>query len=141
MWTKNVTKKNFRFYKMCIIMCVPVLWRLWPVASLSVLIWQEAKRCSRKSRNTNFSLYNIYTWVLNFQSLAVSLRTIKVLTFKNSIWRSLCVECFVRISEQTASLALYIIKCLVCLLRGTDWFLIYNTLRFVFKRLTYKEAK
>ena len=25
------------------------------------------------------------------------------LTFKNSIWRSLCVECFVRISEQTAT--------------------------------------
>ena len=31
------------------------------------------------------------------------------LTFKNSTWRSLCVECFVRISEQTATFALYII--------------------------------
>ena len=32
------------------------------------------------------------------------------LTFKNSTWRSLCVECFVRISEQTATFALYIIN-------------------------------
>ena len=28
---------------------------------------------------------------------------------KNSTWRSLCVECFVQISEQTATFALYII--------------------------------
>ena len=34
----------------------------------------------------------------------------QVLTFKNSTWRSLCVECFVRISEQTASFALYSIN-------------------------------
>ena len=32
------------------------------------------------------------------------------LTFKNSTWRSFCVECFVRISEQTATFALYIIN-------------------------------
>ena len=32
------------------------------------------------------------------------------LTFKNSKWRSLCVECFVRISEQAATFALYIIN-------------------------------
>ena len=32
------------------------------------------------------------------------------LTFKNSTWRSLCVECFVRISEQTATFALYSIN-------------------------------
>ena len=32
------------------------------------------------------------------------------LTLKNSTWRSLCVECFVRISEQTATSALYIIN-------------------------------
>jgi hypothetical protein len=32
------------------------------------------------------------------------------LTFKNSIWRSLCVECFERISEQTATFALYTIN-------------------------------
>ena len=31
------------------------------------------------------------------------------LTFKNSTWRSLCVECFIRISEQTATFALHII--------------------------------
>ena len=30
------------------------------------------------------------------------------LTFKNSTWRSLCVECFVRVSEQTATFALYV---------------------------------
>ena len=29
------------------------------------------------------------------------------LTFKNSTWRSLCVECFVRISEQIAIISLY----------------------------------
>ena len=35
------------------------------------------------------------------------------LTFKNSTWRSLCVESFVRISEQTATFALYSIDWLV----------------------------
>ena len=35
------------------------------------------------------------------------------LTFKNSTWCSLCVECFVRISEQTATFALYSINWLV----------------------------
>ena len=35
------------------------------------------------------------------------------LTFKNSTWCSLCFECFVRISEQTATFALYIINWLV----------------------------
>ena len=35
------------------------------------------------------------------------------LTFKNSTWRSLCVELFVRISEQTATFALYIVNWLV----------------------------
>ena len=35
------------------------------------------------------------------------------LTFKNSTWCSLWVECFVRISEQTAAFALYIINRLV----------------------------
>ena len=34
-------------------------------------------------------------------------------TFKNSTWYSLCVECFVQISEQTATFALYIINWLV----------------------------
>jgi len=29
---------------------------------------------------------------------------------KNSTWCSLCVECFVRISEQTATFALYVIN-------------------------------
>ena len=32
------------------------------------------------------------------------------LTFKNSTWCSLYVECFVRISEQTATFALYIVN-------------------------------
>jgi len=35
------------------------------------------------------------------------------LLFKNSTWCSLCVECFVRISEQTATFALYITNWLV----------------------------
>ena len=34
----------------------------------------------------------------------------QVLTFKNSTWCSLCVQCFVRISEQTATFALYSIN-------------------------------
>ena len=49
----------------------------------------------------------------------------------------LTLRCFVRISEQTAIFALYVINCFVfynrsgkCLQRGTDWFLIY-----VFERL------
>ena len=37
----------------------------------------------------------------------------QVLTFKNSTWRSLCAECSVRISEQTATFALSSINCLV----------------------------
>jgi hypothetical protein len=35
------------------------------------------------------------------------------LTFKNSTWCSLCIECFVRISEHTATCALYIFNRLV----------------------------
>ena len=35
------------------------------------------------------------------------------LTFKNSTWRSLCTECFVRISEQTATFAFYSINWLI----------------------------
>ena len=34
----------------------------------------------------------------------------QVLTFKNSKLCSLCVECFVRISEQTAAFAVYVIN-------------------------------
>jgi hypothetical protein len=49
---------------------------------------------------------------LTFQSLA-GFCVPPGLTFKDSIWCSLCVECFVRISEQTATLALYIINRLV----------------------------
>jgi hypothetical protein len=33
--------------------------------------------------------------------------------FKNSTWYSLCVECFVRTSEQTANFVLYVINSLV----------------------------
>jgi hypothetical protein len=35
------------------------------------------------------------------------------LTLKISAWCSLCVECFVRISEQTATFAVYVINWLV----------------------------
>jgi len=35
------------------------------------------------------------------------------LTFNNSTWCSLCFDCFVRISEQTAAFAVYVIDCLV----------------------------
>jgi len=47
---------------------------------------------------------------LTFQSLAVSLRTTMLKSKKNSTWCSLCAECFVHISEQTATFALYIIN-------------------------------
>ena len=40
----------------------------------------------------------------------------QVLTFKNSTRLSLCVKCFVRISEQTAIFALYIINWLVSII-------------------------
>ena len=46
---------------------------------------------------------------LTFKSLAV-LYVPQGLTFKNSTWRLLCVECFVQISEQPATFALYIIN-------------------------------
>ena len=48
---------------------------------------------------------------LTFQSLAVSIRTVPPgLTLKNTIWCSLCVECFVRISEETATFAVCVIN-------------------------------
>ena len=46
---------------------------------------------------------------LTFKSLAVSLRTTRV-NIQNSTWCSLCVECFVWISEQTATFAVYSIN-------------------------------
>ena len=49
---------------------------------------------------------------LTFQSLTVPYIR-PCLTFKNSTWCSPCVQCFVRISEQTATFAVYIIKRLV----------------------------
>ena len=49
---------------------------------------------------------------LTFWSLAFSLRTTRF-NIQNSSCCSLCAECFVRISEQTATFALYIINWLV----------------------------
>jgi hypothetical protein len=46
-----------------------------------------------------------------------------------------------RIWEQTAAFAVYVINCLVfitvveCLQRGTDWLLIYSGLRYVFRKV------
>jgi hypothetical protein len=63
--------------------------------------------------------------VLDFLSLAVSLRTARF-NIKNYLRRSPCVVYLVRISEQTATFALYIINLLVimtngkCLLCGTE---------------------
>jgi len=48
-----------------------------------------------------------YVIPLTFQILAVSLRTTRFNIKKNSTWCSLCVECFVRISGQTAAFALH----------------------------------
>ena len=48
----------------------------------------------------------------NLLNLAVSFRT-PGLTFKNCTWCRVCVECFVRISEQTATFALYSINWVV----------------------------
>jgi len=68
------------------------------------------------------------------------------LILKNSTWCSLCVERFVRISEQTAAFALYVINWLVFIsvvesvyraVRADSR--IYSRLRFVFKRLTRKD--
>jgi hypothetical protein len=47
-----------------------------------------------------YDLVFIPTVCLTFQSLAVSLRTTR-LNIQNSTWCSLCVECFVRISEKS----------------------------------------
>ena len=46
----------------------------------------------------------------------------KVLTFKNSTWCSLCTERFVRISEQTATLALY----------NINWFIFITVVESVY---------
>jgi hypothetical protein len=50
--------------------------------------------------------------MLSFQNLAVSYVPTG-LAFKNSTWFSLCVKCFVGISEQTAAFAVYVINLLV----------------------------
>jgi hypothetical protein len=50
--------------------------------------------------------------LLTFQSLEVSVRTTR-LNIQNFTWCSLCFECFVRISEQTATCAVHIINWLV----------------------------
>jgi hypothetical protein len=97
-------------------------------------MWKWMLRIDGRSRLREFNLLKSSGFFTYHQ----------VLTFKNSTWYSLCVECFVRISEQTAAFAVYIINWLVflnrggkCLQRGTDWFLIYSRLRLVFKRLNY----
>jgi len=60
-----------------------------------------------------YIIYSIFicvvTYSLTSQSLAVSLLTTRF-NIQNSTWCSLCVECFVRISEQTAAFALYVIN-------------------------------
>jgi hypothetical protein len=45
---------------------------------------------------------------------------------QNSTWCSLCVECFIRISERTATFALYIINCLVFITLGES---VYSAVR------------
>jgi hypothetical protein len=50
--------------------------------------------------------------VINLLSLAVSLR-ISRFNIQNSTWCPHCVECFVRISEQTATFVLYVINWLI----------------------------
>ena len=49
-------------------------------------------------------------WLLNLLTPSGFFTYHQGLTFKNSTWCSLWVECFVRISEQTATSALYIIN-------------------------------
>jgi hypothetical protein len=51
------------------------------------------------------------------------------LTFKTSTWCSLCVECFVRISEQTAAFALYVVKLLVFMVFITVVQSVYSAVR------------
>ena len=63
--------------------------------------WMKSCSCSWKKK-----------YSLNFWSLAVTLRT-AMFKIQISTRRSLCVECFVRISEQTATFALYVINWLV----------------------------
>ena len=92
--------------------------------------------------NTVMFPVNISFFPLTFYSLAVSYVP-PGLTFKNSAWCSRCVECFVRISEQRASVALYIIKWLVF----WPWWKVFTALyelsttqsrlRLVFQRLTH----
>ena len=53
------------------------------------------------------------SYYIQFNVLKWFLSVPPSLTFKNSTWCSLCIECFVRISEQTATFALYIINWLV----------------------------
>jgi len=75
-------------------------------------VWRSYTDCSEAEEwSTSLPVDPLY---LTFQSLTATLRTVPpALKFKNSTWCSLCVECFVRISEQTATFALYIINRLV----------------------------
>ena len=61
-------------------------------------------------RDTAIEVTSRITWAMHSPFKAYQFLYVRpVVAFKNSTWRSLCVECFVRISEQTATFALYII--------------------------------
>ena len=86
---------------------------------------------------SNVTTTQISVAVLTFESLAVTLCSTRF-----NIQNSLCVECFVRILEQTATFALYFIKWLVfltvvgsvyCPIRTDS---LYKADYVVFKRLT-----
>jgi len=61
----------------------------------------------------------------------------KGLTFKNSTWFSLCVECFVRISEQAAVLEVYVINGLVFITAVES---VYSAVRTdsLYKQITFR---
>ena len=103
---------------------------------INFLITTSQSRCNNLRKQNRFSWYlilRILTDTCQHSPIVVKIKCKQscinllksssffmyhqVLMFKNSTWRSLCVECFVRISEQTATFALYI----------TDW-LVFITL-------------
>ena len=53
---------------------------------------------------------SVHSYVKFNKNLLINLYVPPGLTIKNSTWRLLCVECFVWISEQTATVALYSIN-------------------------------
>jgi hypothetical protein len=80
------------------------------IAPLPLYLYTVLCRWGKERRFMSLDIH-VPVSCLTIQSLADSLRTTRLNIKKNSKWCSLCFECFVRISEQTAAFGMNIINC------------------------------